>query len=129
MTRAELVAIDHAPVDAEAPALEPTIVILILGPGDPDAAQRLADSASVARLGLAFIDNGLATVIATGPVSEADVSSVVGAAPTQFSKVSVVADAWGPAGPIMVVLAAQEQLGTGSGLYGDPARPQLVPVP
>ena len=83
----------------------------------------------MARLALAFIDNGLATVIGTGPLSEADVSTVVGAAPGQFSKVSVVADAWGPAGPIVVVLAAQEQLGTGSGLYGDPSRNELVPVP
>lgn len=122
-----------APVEGQ-PASVPTADLVVMLVGDEAIASAQAgdpasDASSLARLGAAFAAAQSAVVIATGPARDGDVASAVDADPAQLRAVTVVTDAWGAAGPAVLILASEQQLAGGSGIYGDPLRTRLLPAP
>jgi hypothetical protein len=130
LTRAELATIEHAAgdgdPDAEPPA--PTIAVILVG-DEEDAAARAASAQQLVRLAAAFGEAGLGGVLATGAPVADDVGTFVAADRSSAGGASVVVDAWSDVGPLIVVLAAQEQRAGGAGLYGSSERGSLVPTP
>lgn len=147
LARAELATVGETGNTLPAPQDEPTqapeegeadrpptadLVVILVGDqalASAESGDPAPDAASLARLGAAFAASQKAVVVVTGPAHEGDVASAVDANTTQLRTVTVVTDAWGAAGPILLVLASEEQLDGGAGIYGDPARSRLVPAP
>ena len=130
LTRAELVTIAEAqtPSDPASPAPEPTIAVILVG-DETDAAARATSAQQLVRLAAAFGQAGLGTVLASGTPQSDDVGAAVAADREASGGASVVANAWSDVGPLVIVLAAQEQRAGGAGIYGSSERGTLLPSP
>lgn len=126
LTRAGLVAIDRPASDAAATASPATLAIVLAG-DEQDAAERKIAAERLVRLGATFASAGLGTVVVTGVPQADDAGDLVGADASSAKGASVVANGWDTVGPLIVVLAAEEQLRGGGGIYGSTARGALMP--
>jgi hypothetical protein len=135
LTRAELVEIhgqtpatgEPADIDGE-PLPGPSVAVVLVG-DEPDADSRAAASQQLVRLAATFAEADLGTVLASGAPSEGDVGATVAADRAGAGGASVVANAFSDLGALVVVLAVQEQLSGGAGIYGSSDRGSLVPTP
>lgn len=135
LTRAGLVTIarnvpEPSAQDDVALALGPTATLAIVLVGDQaDAVERAAGADRYVRLGAAFAAAGLGTVLVTGAPQADDAGALVIADRELAAGASVVANGWTSWGPLIVVLAAQEQAAGGAGVYGSAERGSIVPTP
>lgn len=127
LTRAGLVSMQRAPRADDGTVVEPTTVVLLTAPAAPDDSGYADDSAALIRLAGNLVDSQLRTVVAQGPRTAGDPHEVTATRTSGAPRFSVVADAWGPAGRLAVVLAAHAEQAGDSGLYGDPDRDRLLP--
>jgi len=133
LTRADLVVIEDSadgPAAGDGQLHGPSASLaVILVADEADAVARAAGADRFARLGAAFASARVGTVLVTGAPQTDDVGAVVAESPAVASGASVVANGWDALGPLVVVLAAQEQLWGGSGVYGAVDRGPLLPTP
>lgn len=128
LTRAGLLHLDRAPASETAVVAEPTVVLVLTPESDEGDASYADDSAALARLATALANSDLRTVIAQGARTESDPFAVAEQTSSATGTFAVVSNAWGPAGPILVILAAADDRSSGDRFYGDPERERLVPA-
>jgi hypothetical protein len=135
LANAELVTIDRtepsaSDTDQELAAdvePDPTLAVILVGDID-DPVERAVGARQWVHLGAAFAQAGLSVVLVTGSPQSDDVGVVVAADRSAAGGASIVADAWTTVGPLIVVLAAQEQVAGGAGSYGSTERGSLLPT-
>jgi hypothetical protein len=132
LTRAGLVTVSRAQVAAGEAIAEPTVVVLLTpetGTQTVAEDQGYADaSAALLRLAITFAQSDLSTVVAQGSRTDGDPFAAAEAMAPGSPGVSVVSDAWGPVGSVLVVLAAEAGASSSNRFYGDPQRARLVPA-